>query len=328
MGWLLAGVILLAFVFAFSNGFHDTSSAVAGAVSTRALTPRIALVVATVFNFIGALIGEGIVDRVGDGIVTIPSGTPEALVLLIAALLAAVLWNVVTWLLALPNSSTHGLIGGLLGAGIAIGSTTHWSVVGSSVLLPLLVSPIVGFAAASGICWAVLRLVRRRSQDSLFARFRAGQSLASVALSLAHGIQDAQKSLAVVWLALAAMGIDGEFGRESARIGVALALAGGTLCGGWRIVRTLGERITAIDPVRGFVADSVTSAVLYVTAFAFRAPISMTYTITAAIAGAGVPGRRRGVRVRFLTPIVASWILALPLTGLAGAAFALLFTAL
>lgn len=326
MGWLLAGVITLALVFAFSNGFHDTSSAVAGAVSTRALTPKIALIVATVFNFIGALIGEGIVRRVGDGIVTVPSHAPDALALLAAALIAAVLWNVVTWILALPNSSTHGLIGGLLGAGIAIGATTHWSVVGTSVLLPLLISPIVGFAAAYGLCWAVLHVVRRRSQDSLFTRFRAGQSLASVALSLAHGIQDAQKSLAVVWLALAAMEIDGDFSRESARIAVALALAGGTLCGGWRIVRTLGERITVLDPVRGFVADSVTSAVLYVTAFAFRAPISMTYTVTAAIAGTGVPGRRRGTRIRVVTPIVASWILALPLTGLCAGLLALLFT--
>nr|WP_244953956.1 inorganic phosphate transporter [Spelaeicoccus albus] len=323
---MLGGVIALALVFAFSNGFHDTSSAVAGAVTTRALTPKIALVVATVFNFIGAMIGEGIVRRVGDGIVTVPSQPTEAMALLGAALLAAILWNVVTWILALPNSSTHGLIGGLLGAGIAVGATTHWSVVGTSVLLPLLVSPLVGFAAAYGICWAVLHIVRRRSQDSLFTRFRAGQSLASVALSLAHGIQDAQKSLAIVVLALAAVGAEDGAWPTAARVAVALALAGGTLCGGWRIVRTLGERITVLDPVRGFVADSVTAAVLYVTAFAFRAPISMTYTVTAAIAGAGVPGRRRGTRARVVAPIVLSWIVALPLTGLAAALLVLLFT--
>lgn len=326
MTWLLAGVIALALLFAFSNGFHDTSSAVAGAVSTRALTPKIALIVATVFNFVGALIGEGIARRVGDGIVTVPARPTAAMALLAAALVAAVIWNIVTWVLALPNSSTHGLIGGLLGAGIAIGATTHWSVMGTSVLLPLLISPIVGFAAAYGICWAVLHVVRRRSQDSLFTRFRAGQSLASVMLSLAHGIQDAQKSLAVVVLALAAVEMDGGAAPVLARIAVALALAAGTLCGGWRIVRTLGERITALDPVRGFVADSVTAAVLYVAAFALRAPISMTYTVTAAIAGSGVPGRRRGTSGRVVAPIVVSWIVALPLTGLIAAFFALLFT--
>ncbi|WGW12494.1 inorganic phosphate transporter [Saxibacter everestensis] len=329
---LLLIVIGLALLFAFSNGFHDTSSVVANSVASRALTPFYALILATAFNFIGALIGEGIAHRLGEGLIEYPRGQSQVLPLLAAAVLAALLWNLFTWWLALPSSSTHALIGGLLGAGLVTGAVTHWETLLTVILLPLVVSPLVGFLVSMLVAYLVIRLVARAAPAALFSNFRSIQSFSTAALALAHGIQDAQKTAAVIMMALAADDAwrlnDGDTLEVSwtVRIMVAIALAVGTYTGGWRIVRTMGERLAKIDPVRGFVSDVVSSSVLYIAAFVLRAPISMTYTVTSSIVGAAVPGRRRPVDLRVLAPIVGSWIVSLPATAILAGGFGWLFT--
>ncbi|WP_281176285.1 inorganic phosphate transporter [Pseudonocardia acaciae] len=287
LAWVLV-VIIVALGFDYTNGFHDAANAIATSVSTRALTPKVALAAAAVMNLVGAFLGTEVAATVGQGIVAAPSGVPGLLVVL-SGLLGAVAWNLVTWYFGLPSSSSHALIGGLVGATLAASGTVRWAGVVDKVVIPMLVSPVVGFVLA-GLVMVLLLWVFRRGRPSRLNRgFRAAQTVSALAMALGHGLQDAQKTMGVIVLALVVGGFHQGFAVPWwVVLCSAGALSAGTYSGGWRIMRTLGRRIVDLDPPRGFAAELTASSVLYTTAFVFAAPISTTQTITSAILGVGM----------------------------------------
>ena len=316
---LIVVVVTVALAFDYTNGFHDAANAVATSVSTRALTPRAAVLMAAVFNVIGALLGHGVAKTIGSGIIG-PPQSDRGMVIVLAGLLGAIAWNLFTWALGLPSSSSHALIGGLAGAGLASSATVHWSVIVEKVVIPMVLSPLVGFSLAFAVMIGVLWAFRRARPGVAGRRFRAAQTASAGAMALGHGLQDAQKTMGVITLALVA---GGYHSGTSIPLWVTLSAAGaislGTASGGWRIMRTLGRRVIEIDPPRGFVAETVASAVLFVTAFAFQAPISTTHTITSAILGVGATRRRSAVRWGVAGDIATAWVLTLPMSGLVAA---------
>ncbi|NAZ83059.1 inorganic phosphate transporter [Kineococcus sp. R8] len=309
-------VIVVALSFDFTNGFHDAANAIATSVSTRALTPRIALLMAAVFNLVGAFLGEGVAETIGSGIVDPGTGV-DGMAVVLAALLGAISWNLVTWRLGLPSSSSHALIGGLAGAGLAAGTTVHWPVVLDKVVVPMVVSPLAGFLLAYlamvGLLWAF----RRSAPGPTHRRFRLAQTVSAAAVALGHGLQDAQKTMGVIVLALVAGGFHtGEGIPWWVKLSAALAISLGTYAGGWRIMRTLGRRIIDLDPARGFAAESVSAGVLYVAALGFQAPVSTTHTISSAIMGVGATKRLSAVRWGVARSMVGAWVLTLPAAAL------------
>jgi PiT family inorganic phosphate transporter len=317
---IIVAVVLVALVFDYTNGFHDAANAIATSVSTRALTPRIALVLAAVMNFVGALLGQEVAHTVSDTIAP-PSGN-HGLVIVLAGLVGAIVWNLITWYVGLPSSSSHALIGGLVGAALVAGAVVHWKTIVDKVVIPMVISPLVGFAAAFLLMLAIMWIFRRRSPHKVFRGFRLAQTVSAAALALGHGLQDAQKTMGVIFLALVASG------HASADdplplwvvICAASAISLGTYSGGWRIMRTLGRRIIHLDPARGFSAEAVGASVLYTTAFVFQAPISTTHTITSAIMGAGATKRFSAVRWGVARSILTAWILTFPAAGAVAAA--------
>jgi len=317
---VIIGLVVVALVFDYTNGFHDAANAIATSVSTRALTPRIALVLAAVMNFVGAFLGQGVAHTVSDTIV--PNGSPaHGLVVVMGGLFGAIAWNLITWYLGLPCSSSHALIGGLIGAAIASGSLVHWSVFLDKVLIPMLVSPVVGFSLAFALMLGIMWAFRRRNQHKTNRGFRFSQTFSASAMALGHGLQDAQKTMGVIFLALETGGFVAS--DDPLPVWVIAASAGaislGTYSGGWRIMRTLGRRIIHLDPARGFASETVAASVLYVTAFAFQAPVSTTHTITSAIMGAGATRRMSAVRWGVAGSIVTAGVLTFPAAGLAAA---------
>ena len=318
---LVVLVIAIALTFDYTNGFHDAANAIATSVSTRALTPRVALAMAAVFNLIGALLGEGVAKTIGSGIID-PGGGNDGLVIVMSGLLGAIAWNLLTWWRGLPSSSSHALIGGLGGAGVAAATTVHWDVILTKVVIPMIASPLVGFGAAYllmvGIQWAFRHSVPGKTNR----RFKMAQTVSAAAMALGHGLQDAQKTMGVIVLALVAGGYhEGNDIPLWVKIAAALAISAGTYAGGWRIMRTLGRRIIELDPPRGFAAETVAASVLYTTAFAFQAPISTTHTITSAVMGVGATKRRSAVRWGVVREILTAWVLTIPMAGLSAALF-------
>jgi PiT family inorganic phosphate transporter len=315
-------VIAVALVFDYTNGFHDAANAIATSVSTRALTPRAALLMAAVMNLIGAFLGTSVATTVGSGIIAPPEGAGGLWVVL-AALLGAIAWNLVTWYFGLPSSSSHALIGGLVGAALAAAGTVKWSGVVEKVLIPMVVSPLVGFLLAALVMLVLLWVFRRGRPSRLNRGFRHAQTVTAAAMALGHGLQDAQKTMGVIVLALVIGGYHEGFAIPWWVIVIsAAALSLGTYSGGWRIMRTLGRRIIDLDPPRGFAAEATASAVLYTTAFVFAAPISTTQTITSAILGVGATRRLSAVRWGVAGNILVAWVLTIPMAaGAAALAF-------
>lgn len=321
---IIIAVIVVALFFDYTNGFHDAANAIATSISTRALTPRVALVIAAFFNFIGAFIGTGVAATVGKGIVSAPQGQ-AGLVLVLSALLGAIAWNLITWRLGLPSSSSHALIGGLVGATLVSAGTVQWSGVVDKVIIPMVVSPIAGFGLAfllmAGILWAF----RRSNPHKVGKGFRRCQIGSAAALSLGHGLQDAQKTMGVIVMALVAGGYQATFEVPTWVIALAAgAISLGTLSGGARIMRTLGRRVIHLDPPRAFAAEAVGASLLYVAAMAFHAPISTTQTITGSILGVGATKRASAVRWGVGVNIGWAWVLTLPAAGLMAAIIHLL----
>lgn len=316
---IVIAVVLVALVFDYTNGFHDAANAIATSVSTRALTPRIALILAAIMNFVGALLGQEVAHTVSDTIN--PGPGSHGLVIVMAGLLGAITWNLVTWYFGLPSSSSHALIGGLVGAALAGGALVHWATILDKVVLPMIASPLVGFTAAFLVMTSILWIFRRRNPHRVQRGFRMSQTVSAAALALGHGLQDAQKTMGVIFLALVTSGYaaaDDDLPLWVV-IAAASAISLGTYSGGWRIMRTLGRRIIALDPARGFSAEIVGASVLYTTAFVFEAPISTTHTITSAVMGAGATKRFSAVRWGMARSIVTAWILTFPMAGLAAA---------
>ena len=308
-------VVAFALGFDYTNGFHDAANAIATSVSTRALTPRVALAMAAVFNLVGALLSTGVAMTIGSGIIDIsPDSGVAGLVVVLSGLIGAIGWNLITWRLGLPSSSTHALIGGLTGAGLASATTVHWSVILDKVVIPMVLSPIIGFALAYIVMVGVLWAVRNAAPAKTQRRFRLSQTVSAAAMSLGHGLQDAQKTMGVIVLALAAGGLysGGDEIPLWVQLSAATAISLGTYSGGWRIMRTLGRRIIELDPARGFVAESVAASVLYTTAFVYHAPVSTTHTITSAIMGVGATKRLSAVRWGVAKNIGYAWVLTIP----------------
>ena len=313
---IVVAVVVVALAFDYTNGFHDAANAIATSVSTRALTPRIALILAAVMNFVGALLGQEVAKTVSD-VISPPSGN-HGLVIVLAGLVGAITWNLITWYFGLPSSSSHALIGGLVGAALAAGAGVHWKTILDKVVIPMVISPLFGFAAAFGVMLAIMWIFRRRSPQKVQRGFRLMQTLSAAALALGHGLQDAQKTMGVIFLALIAGGYYPATQEELPLwvvIVAASAISLGTYSGGWRIMRTLGRRIIHLDPARGFSAESVGAAVLYTTAFVYHAPISTTHTITSAIMGAGATKRFSAVRWGVARSILVAWVSTFPAAG-------------
>jgi PiT family inorganic phosphate transporter len=315
----MVAVIVVALSFDYTNGFHDAANAIATSVSTRALTPRAALIMAALMNLLGAFLGTGVAQTVGSGIVELPEAT-ASLVVVLAALLGAISWNLITWWLGLPSSSSHALIGGLIGATLASVGIVKWAGVVEKVLIPMVVSPVVGFLVAYLLMTGILWAFRRANPGRVNRGFRIAQSFSAAAMALGHGLQDAQKTMGVMTLALVVGGYQSDFEVQWWVIVLAAAaLAAGTYAGGWRIMRTLGRRIVHLDPPRGFAAETTAASVLYTTAFVFHAPISTTHTITSAVMGVGATKRLSAVRWGVAGNIVTAWVLTIPMAGLVAA---------
>ena len=312
-------VIVVALAFDYTNGFHDAANAIATSVSTRALSPRAALIMAAVMNLVGAFLGTSVATTVGSGIIDAPAGI-AGLVVVIAALFGAIVWNLVTWYFGMPSSSSHALIGGLVGAGLASAGTVKWNGVLEKVVIPMVVSPVVGFVLAGLVMLALLWIFRRGRPSRLTRGFRHAQTVSAAAMALGHGLQDAQKTMGVIVLALVVGGFHQGFSIPWWVILLSAgALSAGTYSGGWRIMRTLGRRIIALDPPHGFAAEATASAVLYTTAFVFAAPISTTQTITSSILGVGATKRLSAVRWGVAGNIVVAWVLTIPMAALVAA---------
>ncbi|MCF0095972.1 inorganic phosphate transporter [Micromonospora sp. NPDC049114] len=311
-------VIVAAMAFDYTNGFHDAANAIATSVSTRALTPRLALLLAAVGNFVGAHFGAGVAKTVGDGLVTLPPGV-SSLGVVFAGVLGAIAWNLVTWYFGLPSSSSHALFGGLVGATLlSAGGVVQWATIGEKVLLPMVLSPIVGLTLGYLLMLAILWLFRKGQPGKLNRGFRWAQTLSAAAMSVGHGMQDAAKTMGIIVLAL----YTGDFQSDKTHIPgwvfwtSATMLALGTYSGGWRIIRTLGRKIIDLGPPEGFAAETVASAVLYFNALVLKAPISTTHTITSAIMGVGATKRLSAVRWNVAGNIVIAWIITFPAAAL------------
>lgn len=308
----LIAIIGIALLFDFTNGFHDAANAIATSISTRALTPRAALGMAAVMNFVGALLSTGVAAVVGSGLIPTPEGT-HGLTIVFGAVLGAICWNLLTWRLGLPSSSTHALFGGLVGASLAGGNGAQWIGILEKVIIPMIVSPIVGGLLGFGVMTAILWIFRRGYPGRINRGFKLAQTVSAAGMALGHGLQDAQKTMGVIVLALVTVDVQDDFTVPLWVIAAAAgALALGTYAGGWRIIRTLGRRIVHLDPPRGFAAESSAAAVLYTTAYVFQAPISTTHTITSTVLGAGATKRRSAVRWGVAGNIVMAWVLTFP----------------
>ena len=305
---LLVLVVVAAVAFAWTNGVHDAANAVATSLSTGALTPRFALGMAAVLNGLGALVGVDIVLAISDRLVQVPAGRP-GLVLVLAALLAAIGWNGLTWWLGLPSSSSHALIAGLVGAGLVAGAGIDTEAVVTGVVVPTVLSPVLGLAAAWLLVLGLGSTLRGASRRLTLRRLRLAQSVAAGAVALGHGLQDGQKTMGAIVLALVAAGrTDSTDVPLWVRLLAALALALGTAAGGWPLIRTLGRRVAPLDALAGFSAQAASAVVLYLAA-ALGAPISSTQTVTASVAGAGAAAGVRVVRWGLFRRILLTWVL-------------------
>jgi PiT family inorganic phosphate transporter len=312
-------VVCVAFGFAYTNGFHDSANAIATSVSTRALTPRIALIMAAVMNLLGAFAGTGVAATVSKGIIDTPTGS-QGMVILWAALIGAIAWNLLTWYFGLPSSSTHALFGGMVGAALAGGTGVMWSGVWDKVVIPMITSPIVGLILGFLVMLAIMWIFRRANPHRAKRDFRMAQTVSAAAMALGHGLQDSQKTMGVVVLALTISGhLSGSVIPFWVKLATAVALSLGTWAGGWRIMRTLGRKIIELDPPQGFAAESVGASILYITAYVYKVPVSTTHIITSAIMGVGATKRVRAVRWGVAKNIVIGWFLTMPAAGLVAA---------
>jgi PiT family inorganic phosphate transporter len=318
---LLYLVVGVALAFDFTNGFHDTANVVATSISTRALPPRIAIAIASILNFVGAFLSLKVAATIASGIVE-----PDAVTLTVifAGLVGAIVWNLVTWWAGLPSSSSHALIGGVVGAVLV--SHGLDAVIGEGllgkVIIPALVAPVLAFTVAGIGIIVAYRTVGRQRPGPVTRGFRLGQIVSGGLLALAHGTNDAQKTMGIITLALVA---HGELSATNPQvptwvvIGSASAIALGTYSGGWRIIRTMGSRIIKMDAAQGFVAQSAGAAVILAATHA-GFPLSTTHVINGAVMGSGAAKRLSAVRWGVAGNIAIAWVLTLPAAGLTGAA--------
>jgi PiT family inorganic phosphate transporter len=312
-------VVATALAFDFTNGFHDTANVVATSISTRAMSPRLAVGFASILNFAGAFISLKVAATVGSGIVETPAITPT---IVFAGLIGAIAWNLITWYFGLPSSSSHALIGGLVGSVIAAAGAGN--VIGSGLLgkvvVPALISPVLAFVTAAIGILVVYRVVGALRPGPVTGGFKLGQIASGGLLALAHGTNDAQKTMGVITLALIAHGdiaANNFHVPEWVVISAASAIALGTYSGGWRIIKTMGSRIIKMDSAQGFSAQGAGAAVI-LAASHYGYPLSTTHVISGGVMGAGAAKRLSAVRWGVAGNIVMAWVLTIPAAGLMG----------
>ena len=313
---LLLAVLVLAVSFDYVNGFHDTANAIATSVSTRALRPYQAILMSATANFLGALAGTAVAKFVAAGIVTIPGGD-EGQIIVASALVGAIAWNLITWRAGIPSSSSNALIGGIIGATIGAVGTGFLKVDGivGKVIVPLVGSPILGISIGFGFMVVLLNVFRRAHPRRINERFRRLQVLSAAYMAFSHGSNDAQKTMGVMTLALVAAGIIPEpIVPLWIILLAATAISLGTAAGGWRIIRTMGQKVVKLDPVHGFAAET-TAATIILGASSLGIPVSTTHVISTAIMGVGSSDRFSAVRWGVAGDIVIAWILTLPASG-------------
>jgi PiT family inorganic phosphate transporter len=316
---LVVLVVFFALTFDYINGFHDTANAIATSVSTKALSPRNAILVASTMNFLGALSGTAVAATIGKNIVSPELVTPPVI---IAALIGAIFWNLFTWYFGIPSSSSHALIGGLVGAVVA--GFGFWDVnwLGFTVIFAgLIITPIIGLLAGSMVMTLLFWLFRKGSPALINNNFRKLQVVSACMASFAHGSNDAQKTMGIITMVLVGAGLLGAFVVPLwVKIACALAMAAGTAAGGWKIIRTMGGKIFRIEPINGFAADFTASTVIYCSSL-LGVPVSTTHVVSSSIMGVGAAKRFHGVRWNIARQIVIAWFVTIP----SAAVVALLF---
>jgi PiT family inorganic phosphate transporter len=321
---ILVIVVLTALAFDFTNGFHDTANAMATSIATKALKPRTAVALSAVLNLVGAFLSIEVAKTVGKGLVNLDAaGSNSDLMLIVfTGLVGAILWNVLTWLLGLPSSSSHALFGGLIGATMASLGTDGvlWSGVMSKIVVPALAAPFIAAIVSTVGTWLVYRLSQPVSDDKKRSGFRYGQVATASLVSLAHGTNDAQKTMGVIFLALVAAN---EINPDSdipfwVRLACALAIALGTYIGGWRIIRTLGKGLVEIDSPQGMAAEGASAAII-LTSSHFGMALSTTHVATGSIIGSGLGRKGAEVRWGVMGRMVIAWLITLPAAGAVGA---------
>lgn len=315
---LLVTIVLVALLFDYTNGFHDTANAIATSVSTRALSPRVAVIMAAGLNLVGALVYTGVAKTVGAGLVKTDLVT---LPMVLAALTGAVVWNFTTWYFGIPSSSSQALFGGLIGAMIASAgmSGVLWGGVLNKIILPMVASPVLGLVFAWFLMIGLTWLVHKWPPAPVNRWFRILQPLSAGFMAFSHGANDAQKTMGIITLALFASGEITSFEIPFwVKITCALTMAVGTYSGGWRIIHTLGSKVIKLDPIHGFGAETSAATIIQL-ATHFGIPVSTTHTITASIMGVGSTQRLSAVRWGVAGNIAIAWILTLPASALVAA---------
>jgi inorganic phosphate transporter, PiT family len=316
----LFAVVAVALFFDFTNGFHDTANSIATSVSTRALSPRAAVLSAAVLNFLGAFVSFEVAATIAKGIVDQEIITLEVV---LAGLVGAITWNLITWYLGLPSSSSHALVGGMVGsAGAAEGlDVIKWGGLREKVLIPSLLAPFLGIVVAAALMVGLLWLIRRRAPGKMNKVFRRLQLVSGGFVAFTHGTNDAQKTMGIMALALVASGhLDPDFDRPPTWVIVsaAAAMGMGTYAGGWRIIKTLGLRVAKLDPPQGFAAQTACASILWTTAH-YGFPVSTTHTISGSVLGAGATTRFSAVRWGVAGNILLAWVLTIPCAAAVGA---------
>ena len=316
---LVVVVVLVGLVFDFTNGFHDTANYIATWVGTRAMSPRKAVLVSAVANLAGAFVTTAVAKTVGKGIIDTNLATEQTV---LAALAGAIIWNLLTWRLGLPSSSTHALIGGLVGAALVQSGAkgVEWSGVWHKVIVPGAISPVIGFVGAFVLLVLIYRFFFRITPGVANRSFRHGQLVSGTFVAFTHGANDAQKTMGVIALALFTNGNISHFYIPNwVKVAAGLTIAAGTYAGGWRIIRTLGQRVYKMQPEHGFAAQIAAGSTLWAgTRLGF--PISTTHVVTGSVMGAGATRRFSAVKWGVAGNIVIAWLLTLPAAAVVAAA--------
>jgi PiT family inorganic phosphate transporter len=316
---LLVITVVFALAFDFTNGFHDTANAVATSISTRALSPRLAVLIAAVANLAGAFATTAVAKTVGSGIIDSNLATEKTV---LAAVIGATIWNLLTWRLGLPSSSSHALIGGLIGAALAESgvSGVQWHGVAHKVVIPALWAPTIAFASAFGLLVGIYWLFKWLTPGVANRSFRLGQLGTGTWVAFTHGANDAQKTMGVIALALYSEGqISSFYIPDWVKVAAGLAIAAGTYSGGWRIMRTLGQRVYQLDPPSGFAAQATAGTVIWAST-RLGYPLSTTHVISGGVMGSGATKRLSAVRWGVAGNIVIAWLLTIPAAALVSAA--------
>lgn len=324
--WVLGLVIVLALSFDFINGFHDTANAIATSISTRALTPKVAIILAACMNFIGAVMFTGVAETIG-GSVADPTKLDNGIQIVIATLIAAIIWNLVTWWFGIPSSSSHALIGALTGA-VLVGAGSemvNWAgFIG--IVKALIFSPLLGFGIGYILMKILSWIFANRSPHAVNRGFRTMQIFTAALQSFTHGTNDAQKAMGIITFALVSAGVQDTVDVPLwVKFSAATAMALGSSVGGWKIIKTMGSKIFKIEPINGFAAD-ITGASVIFTATLLKLPVSTTHVITSAILGVGSAKRFKSVKWSLAGRIVITWFITIPIAAcLAGVIYKIIF---